>query len=59
MVDEIIHRSELGYTNSDDGVWLYCTSCRSGEYRLPWQINLGFFPTVDDVVAAWRAHVDG
>lgn len=55
------HISELGYTNDDDGVWLSCTNCLMADRRIsdwhePWSVCLGFFPTIEDVVAAWAAH---
>jgi hypothetical protein len=46
------HKSEVCYTNNDDGLWVYCTGCA-------WQANVGYFPTVEDIVAAWTAHLEG
>lgn len=41
---------EVGYTNSDDGVWLDCRVC-------DWRHNVGFFSSVTELVAAANVHL--
>ena len=38
-------RYEVGYTNNDDGIWLY-------RLDSPQEIHLGFIPTVRDILNA-------
>lgn len=46
MSDCLLH---LVYTYHDDGVWLICDGC-------PWEKNLGFDPTVADVLEGQTEH---
>lgn len=45
-------KSELEYTNDDDGIWIVCNIHN-------WCQNIGFGPSVYTVVTTWEEHVRG
>ena len=44
------HQSEVRYYADDDGVWVECLNDE-------WEVNLGYSPSVEDIVAVWDAHI--
>lgn len=51
---------ELGYTNSDDGVWIKhsrtLTDAKQDDRGCGWQKCLGFFASLSDAVLAAEQH---
>lgn len=44
----------VGYTNEDNGVWLFCDACQT--HQRPDESEWFWMPSVPDVVAAAEAH---
>lgn len=62
------HTSEVSYTNSDDGIWITCTTCKATNPTTdeelvpgrPWNVSaLMYWPSVEEITAMWERHLKG
>lgn len=62
------HQSEVSYTNSDDGLWITCKTCRktspsqSETFSTGYVLTgsaLGYSPSVEALQEMWAKHLAG